>query len=154
MPRLGLSSLKNRDGGARGEHDRFPLVVKVAAFVVATGIVVGFLLLSGGGRDEAVRNPAVPTISDAGGSGEAPPPPPPSVTVAVPAVGTHTAVIAPEPDEPEPKPTARPKPTPRPPGRDVRFARVGQPCPREGAFAFDPRFEPLVCRNGSWDSLL
>ena len=138
---------------ATTERDRFPLVVKLAAGLVVAGVLVGSLLLSGSGGDEqvAVTNPAVPTITDAGGSGsgtaEAPPRPaePPPVSLAAPAVGTETAVIAPKT---KPKPTAGTRP-----GREPRFARLGRACPRPGAISLTRRGEPLVCRNGRWDEL-
>jgi hypothetical protein len=127
------------------EHTRFPFVLKIAAFVVLAGLVGGFLLLSGtgdGDDDVAVTNPAIPTITDAGGSGpETSQPPPPPTTVVAPAVGTQTAVIA-----------VKPRPKPRP-GRDTRFGRIGRPCPQPGAISFTKRYEPLVCRDGRWDLL-
>jgi hypothetical protein len=128
------------------EHSRFPFFLKIAAFVVLAGLVGGFLLLAGNGDgddDVAVTNPAIPTITDAGGSGPetSQQPTPPPTTVVAPAVGTQTAVIAVKP---------KPKPTPRP-SRNPRFGRIGQSCPQQGAISFTKRYEPLVCRDGRWD---
>jgi hypothetical protein len=134
------------------DDSRFPFFLKIAAVVVLAGLVGGFLLLSGGGGGEddvAVTNPAIPTITDAGGSGpetsQQPTrqPAPPPTTVVAPAVGTQTAVIAVKP---------KPKPTPRP-GRNPRFGRIGGPCPQQGAITFTKRYEPLVCRDGRWDRI-
>jgi outer membrane biosynthesis protein TonB len=137
-----------------GEDERSMLVLKIAAVVVLSGIGIGFLSLavsSGGGDEAAVTDPAVPTITDAGGpettSEEHVPAPPQAATLPAPAVGTETAVISPKP---KPKPTARPDK----PGRDNRKARINRPCSREGAVAFTKRLEPLMCRNGRWDLLL
>jgi len=146
MPRFGLPALRIRP---RAENeDWFPLVAKVAVVLVVVGLVVGFLLVSGGGdEDDAVTNPPVPTITDSPGAGpsDTPQPARPAVTVAEPAVGTQTAVIT-------PKTTAKPKPRPKPrPRVDPRFARRGLPCTVEGAFAVGNRLEPLICRDGRWD---
>ena len=148
MPRFGLPALRIRP---RAENeDWFPLVAKVAVALVVVGLVVGFLLVSGGedGGEDAVTNPPVPTITDSPGAGQPDTPQParPAVTVAAPAVGTQTAVIT-------PKTTSKPKPRPKPPrpGVDPQFARFGQPCSVEGAFAVGRRFEPLVCHKGRWD---
>jgi hypothetical protein len=147
MPRFGLPALRIRP---RAENDDwFPLVAKVAVVLVVVGLVVGFLLVSGGGdeADDAVTNPSVPTITDSPGArpSEAPQPARPAVTVAEPAVGTQTAVIT-------PKTTSKVKPRPKPrPGIDPRFARRGLPCTVEGAFAVGRRLEPLICRDGRWD---
>jgi hypothetical protein len=147
MPRFGLPALRIRP---RAENDDwFPLVAKVAVVLVAAGLVVGFLLVSGGDAedDDAVTNPPVPTITDSPGArpDDTPQPARPAVTVAEPAVGTQTAVIT-------PKTTSKAKPRPKPrPGIDPRFARRGLPCTVEGAFAVGRRLEPLICRDGRWD---
>ncbi|HEY7598018.1 MAG TPA: hypothetical protein VH969_33080 [Actinophytocola sp.] len=152
MPRLGLPGLRARRRAARTENETFLLVLKVAGLVVVAGLIAGFLLvgIGGGDDDEAVTNPPIPTITDAGGGSESTevnPPHEPDVTIAAPVVGAQTAVI-------KPKTSAKPKPRPRPtvvrPGGPPRFVKPGGKCADEGAFALTRRFEPLVCRNGHW----
>ena len=145
----------HRLGLFRGGRDTVVFVAKIAAAVVLTGVLVGFVLMAagvGGGADDvAVTDPAVPTITDGGGApstdGPQPAPAPPPATVAAPAVGTQTAVMA-----PKPKPTKRPAATTRP-GFPDRFARPGKRCQPAGAVAFTRRFEPLVCRDGRWQRM-
>jgi hypothetical protein len=129
------------------DDDWFPFVVKLAVILVIGGLLVGFLLVSGGGDgtdDTAATNPAVPTITDSPGPATSEPAarPRPEVNLARPAMGTQTAVIK------KAKPTAKPKPRP---SEDPRIARIGKPCRTEGAIAFTKRFEPLICRDGRWE---
>lgn len=158
MPRLGLSGPRHRLALAGREHRTLVLAAKIAALVVLTGVLLGFVLMAAGvgsGEDDvAVTNPAVPTITDGGGPPSTddaqPVPAPPPATVAAPAVGTQTAVMGPKP-KPKPRPTATSRPGR--PGLPDRFERAGSRCQPEGAFAFTKRFEPLVCRNGRWERM-
>ena len=138
-----LPAFRNRS--RHEDDDWFPFVAKLAVILVVAGLLVGFLLVSGGddGADDAVTNPQVPTITDSPGPATSEPAarPRPEVNLARPAMGTQTAVIT------KAKPTAKPKPRA---GEDPRVARIGKPCRTEGAIAFTKRFEPLICRDGRW----
>jgi hypothetical protein len=125
---------------ARTDHDKFMIVLKVAAFVVVAGLVGGFFLLSGnddGNEAGSTGDPAVPTIA-----GRAEPEPettPIERTGIVPPVkGTGTAEIT----------RAKPKPPPRirPRRDDSRFAVIGRPCAEPGEYGLTRRFDPAVCR--------
>ena len=138
-------------------RDTLVFAAKIAAAVVLTGVLVGFVLmatgLGSGGDEVAVTDPAVPTITDSGGPPSTddaqPAPQPPPETVAAPAVGTQTAVLAPKTRKPAQRPTA-----PARPGFPDRFERLGTRCRPAGAIAFTRRFEPLVCRDGRWQRML
>jgi hypothetical protein len=164
MPRPRLPISRHRHRADAGEPDRFLFVLKIVGIVVISGIAVGFILLAasgvgGGGDDAAVKDPAVPTITNAGGSdgsaddGAATPAEPlVTGTMPAPAVGRQTAVITPKAKH---KPARPPvvHGVPFRPGRDVRIGRIGHPCPQDGAIAFTAKLQPLMCQDGRWDRI-
>lgn len=142
MPRLGFRR-------ATTEHDKFLLVLTAAVFVVVAGLVSGFLLLPGTEEAAPRRDPTVPTISDSGQAGQLEPRRGSSSTatsrppaIAPPVVGTETAKVVPAPPaKPQPPPRTRPRTRPEP----QRFAVLGRPCERPGAYSLTRRYEPVVC---------
>jgi hypothetical protein len=141
------------------ERDRLPAAVVwlTPLVVAAAGLLAGCYLLWGGTTHEAGRpapattvttSPTTPTTTSASSAVVMPPKP-----------STVTSEVAPAPppvttEPPAATPTPRPtpaEPAPEPPREeDPRFAVVGQPCPRPGAYSLTSRYEPVVCRRGSW----
>jgi len=123
LPHLNLPSRRNGDRPPRNEHEKLVLVAEVAGFVVVTSIIAVFVLMvanSGSGGGQVADRPAVPTITDAGGSGadetaQKPAPPPAADKLPPPAAGGEREVVKPKP---EPKPEPKPKPTPSPDEND------------------------------------
>jgi hypothetical protein len=157
LPRIALPGRRDKDDRPeRDEHERLVLIAEVAGFVVVTSIIATFVLMvANSGGQAAAPNPAVPTITDAGGPAatDVEPAPPPKETKAIPApaVGKRAEAVKPAP-KPKPKP-AKPSPTspsPAPPPQVV-FADPFEQCAPEGARAFTERFHyPLECRDGRW----
>jgi hypothetical protein len=138
---------------------RLALVAWIAGFVVVIGVVAGFVVMTATSGDDAVVavNPAVPTITDAGGpeSEQAPVPPPPLGTESItPPASSRQAVVTPRPKPKPPRPKRKPiHASPRKPvgrGHD-RISRPWDKCSPEGAHAFTSgHIYPLVCQDGRW----
>ncbi|HEY0453595.1 hypothetical protein [Actinophytocola sp.] len=152
MPRLATpANDERRHRKPPTERDRFLFVLKVATFVVATGLVGGFLLLNsggGGGRATPVPTVSVPPETPAAGRLKQRPIPTTTTTtapsqpvvVAPPVERTETAEVVPAPATP--KPPQRPVPRPR---QDARFVVEGAPCDPPGAYALTAQYQPMVC---------
>jgi hypothetical protein len=152
MPRLGYET-PCRPVPRPTERDRLLVVVKLATFAVAVGVLGGFALLSGTDR-EAGSPAAAVTLTTT--------PSPPAI-VAPPVTSTVTSEIvptrppAPAPTTTTPTTTTTPPPVPPPPAstpppspQEPRFAVVGEPCPSAGTYSLTARYRPVVCRDGAW----
>lgn len=144
------------DTHAQDEHERnrLVLVVSIVGFVVAVGLIAGFVLMVAQGGGTASANPPVPSITDAGNAesqGNPPietttPPPTTTTTKAKQPVERPAEVVTPKP-KPKPSPTTSSS-TSEP---DVRFAEPYDRCAPEGAQALTPRYHYLLeCRFGQW----
>lgn len=147
-----------------GEHERLVLIAQIAGFVVVIAVIAGFVLFAATSGDgtAVAKDPAVPTITDAGETEptittEPAPPPPPPVTTTSP---TRDQVAKPDP-RPAPKPTTstsrKPAPAPPPappdPGPDdgVQTGDPWDECAPEGARGFTKNLRlPMVCHDGRW----
>lgn len=136
------------------KQDGVVVVLKAATFAIVIGLIGAVVLLvTASGEGSAAKVPAVPEIktSDLPSSG-APRSTMPLAAILVPEVRTATAEVVPTvaPPAESAESTERTERTERttdkrPPGRDDRFAVVGEPCETRGEYSFTERYEPVVC---------
>lgn len=153
MPRLAFEEPKG--GPEQGEptqpsretkRDGVVVVLKAATFAIVIALIGAVVLLvTASGDEPAATAPAVPEIKTSHlPSSGAPTSTTPLGAIVAPEVHSVTAevvpTVAPPPERTEPPADTRP-----PPGRDDRFAVVGEPCETRGAYAFTKRYEAVVC---------
>jgi hypothetical protein len=152
MPRLAFEEPKG--GPEQGEptqpsretkRDGVVVVLRAATFAIVIALIGAVVLLvTASGEEPAATAPAVPEIKTSHlPSSGAPTSTTPLGAIVAPEVRSVTAevvpTVAPPPERTEPT-TGK-----RPPGRDDRFAVVGEPCETRGEYAFTKRYEPVVC---------
>jgi hypothetical protein len=140
------------------EHGRLVLIAQIAGFVVLLAGIAGFVMFAAtGGNSAAPRDPAVPSITDAGEPAPVTTTEPAESLTPRPPVSIEQPAAAkklrpkPAPSTPrEPAPPAKPRPAPGQ-GGGIEIRDPWDRCTEEGAHAFTPRFHlPLVCQEERW----